>query len=363
MKAPDHPVPSGDRRVACLLWQALEAGGHQIRLASRLRAWDDGRDPTRQARLRRVGERLAARLIADWRDAADRPEAWFTYHLYHKAPDWLGPAVADALAIPYVVAEASHAAKQRDGRWADGHAASVAAIRRADAVLQLSAQDEAGLRPVVTDPDRLIHLGPFIDVAPFAAAAVDGAGARRVLFGDDPGPWLLAVGMMRAGDKDQSYRLLAEALARLAHLPWRLAVVGDGPVRDAVLARFDPARLHWLGALAPEALPRVYAAADLFVWPAVNEAYGMALLEAQAAGLAAVAGAVRGVPEILAHERTGLLAPPGDAVAFADAVAALLLAPERRELYGVAAAAKAARQHGLGPAAAVLDRALRCACR
>ena len=358
MKAPDHPVPSGDRRVARLLWQALEVSGHRVRLASRLRTWDDGRDPLRQARLRAVGGRLARRLITGWQDAADRPQAWFTYHLYHKAPDWLGPVVADALAIPYVVAEASHAAKQRDGCWAEGYAASVAAIRRADAILQLSAQDEAGLRPIVAGPDRLVHLGPFIDTTPFAAAAADRAEARQVVFGGDPGPWLLAVGMMRAGDKDRSYRLLAEALSRLDHLPWRLAVAGDGPLRDTVLGRFAAGRLHWLGTLAPEALPQVYAAADLFVWPAINEAYGMALLEAQAAGLPAVAGAVRGVPEILAHDRTGLLAPPGDAAAFADAVAALLLAPERRELYGAAAAMNAAERHGLGRAAAVLDDVL-----
>lgn len=359
MKAPDHPVPSGDRRVARLLWQALEAAGHEVRLASRLRSWDDGRDPARQARIRRVGARLAARLIARWRESPDRPQAWVTYHLYHKAPDWLGPAVADALGIPYIVAEASHAAKQRNGPWAEGYAAGVAAIRRADAILQLSAQDEAGLRQVVAEAGRLVHLGPFLDTAPYVRARAERTAARQALFAAAPGPWLLAVAMMRAGDKDRSYQVLADALARLGHLPWRLAVVGDGPLRDAVLDRFDPARLRWLGALAPDALPQVYASADLYVWPSINEAYGMALLEAQAAGLPAVAGDVRGVPEILAHERTGLLAPAGDAAAFADAVAALLLAPERRAAYAAAAVAKAESEHGIARAAAVLDEVLR----
>jgi glycosyltransferase involved in cell wall biosynthesis len=358
MKAPDHPVPSGDRRVARLLRQALEAAGHEVRLASRLRSWDDGRDPARQARLRRTGERLAARLIGRWRDAPDRPQAWVTYHLYHKAPDWLGPAVADALDIPYVVAEASHAGKQRGGRWAEGYEASVDAIRRADAVVQMSSQDEAGLRQVLEDADRLVYLGPFLDTEPYALAAAARDAARRAIFGDDPGPWLLAVGMMRAGDKDESYRVLAEALARLGHLRWRLAIVGDGALRARVLARFDPDRLLWLGALPPDDLPRVYAAADLYVWPSINEAYGMALLEAQAAGLPAVAGEVRGVPEILAHARTGLLAPAGDAAGFAEAVAALLLAPERRAAYAAAAAEKAASRHGIARAAAVLDEVL-----
>ena len=46
---------------------------------------------------------------------AAAPELWFTYHLYHKAPDWLGPRIAGALGIPYVVAEASFAPKQAGG--------------------------------------------------------------------------------------------------------------------------------------------------------------------------------------------------------------------------------------------------------
>ena len=41
------------------------------------------------------------------------PAAWFTYHLYYKAPDWLGPDIARALAIPYLVAEASRRRQAR----------------------------------------------------------------------------------------------------------------------------------------------------------------------------------------------------------------------------------------------------------
>src|SRR5207253_11404693 len=60
------------------------------------------------------------------------PELWFTYHLYHKAPDWLGPQIADALRIPYVVAEASDAPKQASRGWAAGRRAAERAIRRSE---------------------------------------------------------------------------------------------------------------------------------------------------------------------------------------------------------------------------------------
>src|SRR5258708_24281091 len=76
-------------------------------------------------------------MAADWKAgrADERPELWFTYHLYYKAPDWLGPAVSEALGIPYVIAEASYAPKRAHGPWAFGHEGSAAAIRKAALVL------------------------------------------------------------------------------------------------------------------------------------------------------------------------------------------------------------------------------------
>ncbi len=63
------------------------------------------------------GQQLADKLIAKYKKLpkAKRPQAWFTYHLYYKAVDWIGPRVAAALDIPYLVAEASHAPKRARG--------------------------------------------------------------------------------------------------------------------------------------------------------------------------------------------------------------------------------------------------------
>src|SRR5687768_3144088 len=102
LKSPDHPVPSGDRRVARLLVQALEQAGHEVTLASTLRTYEPEGNPARQLQLRDAGLAEADALIEAWGGKGAPPDLWFTYHVYYKAPDWLGPGVCSSLGIPYV---------------------------------------------------------------------------------------------------------------------------------------------------------------------------------------------------------------------------------------------------------------------
>ena len=415
LKAPDHPAPSGDRTLARLLLAALEragaARGWEVDLASRFRSFDGAGDAERQARLRGVGLRLAERLLRRYRNTAPdrRPRLWFTYHLHHKAPDWLGPRVSEGLGVPYVVAEASHAAKQAGGPWRLGYEAAARAIRRADTLLALHQGDVPGLEQVAADPARIVLFPPFLGppgdgpgdgvggdpgsdpavvpvegrgapgrsgpddaTPPFpalgsswrpgandppgpheAARPRRGAGSHRGAPEAD-GPRLLCVAMMRGGPKRASFEALADALARLGAERWRLVVAGDGPARGEVEALFTsrlPAgRVTFVGRVEGDALAALYAGSDLFVWPAVGEAMGMAMLEAQGRGLPVVAGRTRGVPELVRDGETGRLVPEGDVEAFADAVRTLLRAPEQRRRMGDAARARAARKHGFAAA-------------
>jgi hypothetical protein len=107
MKPPDYPSPSGDRRMARAFLAAFEQAGHEPIVASRLRTWQGEADAAGLAQLEADAEREAETRLAAYAAApASAPALWFTYHLYYKAPDWIGPRVATALSIPYVVAEA-----------------------------------------------------------------------------------------------------------------------------------------------------------------------------------------------------------------------------------------------------------------
>jgi len=362
LKSPTHGTPSGDRRVAGLLMDALANLGHRVEIASTFRSYDADGDAQRQAALRTQGEMLAEQLAQQWRaaPAAERPQLWFTYHLYYKAPDWLGPRVSESLGIPYVIAEASHAEKRAKGPWRLGHEASAAAIRKAALVFCPTRDDIAGLEKIV-DAKRIVHLPPFLDAAPYRAAISRRAELRAQLAAerqlDAAVPWIAVVAMMRAGDKLASYRVLAEAMQRLDDLPWQLVVAGDGPVRAEVEKLFD-ARARFLGSLRQRRIAEVLAASDLCAWPAVNEAYGMALLEAAAAGVPVVSCATRGVPDVVLDGRTGLLVPYGDEEAFASAMRALLTDHERRRALGTEAARYVGNDRSLEAASARIGSVL-----
>ncbi|MFQ5994478.1 MAG: glycosyltransferase family 4 protein [Acidiferrobacterales bacterium] len=366
MKAPTDPIPSGDRKIARLLSRALRESGHDVQLASTFRSWEGRGDAIRQQRLQNVGCKLAQRLVRRYvlQPAAVRPQLWFTYHLYYKAPDWLGPAVTRALRIPYVAAEVSYAPKRATGPWGPGLTAAHDAIKQCDAVIALKSYDIPCLLPLLDNRERVIALKPFLDTRQYAVngnATLSRTALARRYDLDANCTWLLAVAMMRPGNKLACYRLLARALCQISNRRLTLLIVGDGAARAEVEMAFNNVGKHrvvFAGIQSHEALKQFYAASDLFVWPAVNEPFGMALLEAQAAGLPVVAGRSRGVPDVVNDHITGILVEPGDVYAFADAVRSLLNSSSEMREMGVAARELALREHDIHAAGKILSRVL-----
>jgi len=360
LKPPSHPIASGDRRVARLLLAAIRQGGNDAFVASTLRAFEGAGDPKRQHLIQRRGEAIARRLITKFE--SNPPDLWFTYHLYHKAPDWVGPAVCEALSIPYVVAEASIAPKQADGPWSEGYNAILSAVRRASRIITLNPDDRACIEPVVRSPERIVMLPPFIDTRPVRRTVAKRVGHRTDLSRQLGIPtsdiWIAVSAMMRPGDKLESYRVLGRAMQRLQDLPLRWLVAGDGAARGEVEAALDAGTVSYLGSLGRRDMDNLHAAADVAVWPAIREAFGMALLEAQAAGLPVVAGRSPGVAQIVADGETGLLTTPGDDKMLADAVRILAGNAEQRRSMGQAAMKKAENQHDISSAARQIGRVL-----
>ncbi|RAH99415.1 glycosyl transferase [Acuticoccus sediminis] len=325
MKPPDHPVPSGDRTFARLIRAALEAGGHDVVLPSTLRTWC--RTPDDLAAVEAEASAEVGRIADTWlRGLA--PDAILTYHNYHKAPDLLGPPLARLFGCPYAIVEASRAEKRARGPWARGFALADRALSIAGALGAVTEHDAAALSAFA--PDKVMRVPPFVDVAPFRASA------GRV-------PETLAcAAMLRPGRKADSVRVLADAYARIraARPGATLTLAGEGPERDALEPLFPPGT--FCGLLDQEALADLFARSSLFVWPAIDEPFGFAFLEAQAAGLPVVGGRSPGVVDIVRDGETGILVDPGDPDAIAGAVLSLLDDPARLAAMSRNAAAFAA---------------------
>jgi len=225
-------------------------------------------------------------------------------------------------------------------------------LASADWVVTCTAAGHAELARLAPDEARVTLVYHGLDLARFAAvpSRPQGVGSRAAPDGRDAADPVVLLSVGRAVPK-KGYDDLLEALARLpATLSWRLVHIGGGPLlpslrrRAAALGLAD--RIDWLGPQPQDTVLRHYRRADLFVLASRIAADGdrdglpNVLMEAQSQGLAVVSTRVSGVPELVVDGTTGVLVPPGDAAALAEALAALMVDPARRAALGEAGRAR-----------------------
>jgi glycosyltransferase involved in cell wall biosynthesis len=155
-------------------------------------------------------------------------------------------------------------------------------------------------------------------------------GARR--------PVVLSIGRL-VEKKGFPYLIEAARILAAGGRPFTVRIVGGGAQRDALEVAIQRARLkgtvELCGAMPQEKLLALYREAAAFVLPCVvtdngdRDGIPNVLVEAMRMGVPVVSTAISGIPELVLHDRTGLLVPPHDAQALADAIAALLDDPER----------------------------------
>ena len=361
MKSPNHLSPSGDRYIARLLLEALNQQGFNAHLASEFRSWEGKGLVHVQQAIAQEGKNIATAVINRYQalPEKDRPKAWFTYHVYHKAPDWIGPTVSRALGIPYFLAEASVSPKQARSKWSEGYQASVLAIQQAQKIFNLNPKDIPGLKQVVRKLDTLVNLAPFLPSTPPPNASRI-ALRERIGLWKNISPhhyWLCCVAMMRKDSKLDSYQLLAKSMKKIERQDWQLLIIGSGVAETETKQAFSQVKnCHFLGQQDASFIHEYLYASDLFVWPAINEAFGMAMLEALRAGLPIIAGRSKGVAQIVDHMKTGILVDPVTPDTFAITIDELLAHPAQIAKMAKQSAKKFSQHHTLQQASIALHQ-------
>lgn len=319
MKPISHPNPSGDREIARGLHSYL-SGRAEVFVLSEFRArffffypwrwlcwaWSLGR----------------AYLLA----RREKPDLYFTYHTYYKAPDAIGFLLARWFGKPYVVFEGIYGRRcARRGFFWIGYWINRSALRTAARIYSDKSEDFEFLRNWFPSAS---YVPPSLDLSLYTCGP------------ENDVPVIATVAMLRPGRKTEGVKFLVRVLAQLAEegLEFRWRHCGGGEclaeMRDFAQEHLG-ARAELLGQI--DAIPEFLAAADFFAFPGIEEGFGLVFVEAQAAGLPVVAFLGRGSADAVIEGVTGFLTPSMHEEAFALALRRLLADSALRRRMGVRA--------------------------
>lgn len=205
-------------------------------------------------------------------------------------------------------------------------------LRKSDGVRTISAYTSGLVRQAGVEPTA--EFAAFMDLEPFVER-------EPVPLPDEPAA--LFVGVL---ERYKAVDVLADAwrLAVARLLDARLHLVGRGTLRDVAqeLVADLPVQTRWTESLPPDEVARALDEATVLVLPSRSEGLGRVVVEAFCRGRGVIGSRVGGIPDIVEDGKTGILVPPGDAPALADAIVRVL--SDRALAEGLGAAARAAIQ-------------------
>jgi glycosyltransferase involved in cell wall biosynthesis len=253
--------------------------------------------------------------------------------------------------VPYVLFQGIFSTKRRrDLKTLPGFLLNRTTLLAARHVFTNKAVDLRNLKRLIPE-ERITYVAPGLRPAEFSFNP-DAREQLRREWGAGDDPVVLSVAMFRRGVKTEGLgwviRTCGELLGRERR--FSLVIVGDGKERRGLMKLAEaaaPGRVRFSGQVPRSELFRYYSAADLFVFPGIQESLGMVYLEAQSCGLPVVAFDNAGTPEAIQNGRTGLLVPLGDGPRFAEAIDRLVTDPDLRRQWGENAKAYVREFHDL----------------
>lgn len=338
IRAPLLYLPEYLHQEPLRVFRAWRKWRRHARYPQLLRAFlaDLRRDPTRN-RVRRLGQALV--LAAELPGDVERLHAHFLH-----TPASVARYAALLLDLPW-----SCSAHAKD-IWTTPEWEKREKLASLDWLVTCTAQGRDHLAALAPTPSKIALVHHGLDFRRFPAPSARREERRD---GRDPARPVRLLSVGRAVPK-KGYAVLLAALARLPRdLAWRFVHIGGGPLKPGLereAQRLGIAdRIEWRGAQPQERVLEAYGEADLFLLASLVAADGdrdglpNVLMEAQSQGLAVVSSQLPGVGELIEARGNGLLVPPGDATALAEAIETLIRDPDQRWQMGLAGQARVRR--------------------
>ncbi len=349
-----HQMEAGHQPVLVTRWRqakATRAAAFPYQVLGLPPNPNRGVDP-----FRFVGPRWPTALGVAWQQLRHRFDVWHVHWIFPTG--WMAQRALDLTGAPMVLTahgadietdpESGHGFRLHEQN--DARARQVMA--RARYLTAISDGIEQRYREAGVAKDKIARIANGVDFDRFQSLVVNPAALRAKYGLPSTGRMILTVGSNRPA---KGHRFVPEALSRLRaaghDVYW--VILGGSPSAMAPLAEAAGVadRLFVISAVGnddPESGPfpsdevvAFYRAADLFSMPSLSEGFGMAALEAMAAGLPVIASNVGGLPSFVKDGENGLLVPPAETEALAAALGRVLALPDRGAKLGAAAAASA----------------------
>jgi len=192
--------------------------------------------------------------------------------------------------------------------------------RDIDAVIAVSQEVKRVLAGGGIDPEKIRVIPDGVDYSSFENASSGGYLRKELSFAPDD--FLVGIVAHLADHKGHRYLIEATRVLKARVPKVKVIVVGAGPLRMGLGRQARESRVEemvfFLG--FRDDIPQILASLDLFVLSSTQEGMGSSILEAMASRLPVVASKAGGIPELVGHEETGLLVPPRDPKALAEAI-------------------------------------------
>lgn len=247
--------------------------------------------------------------IAEVLDTLERRDARVVHAATLGPLGLAGILAARILGIPFITSHSTQLARYTLALTGDRLAAEAVRAgsawvhRQADRILVPSLHMADGLAEEGLPVERVRTVGRGVDTTQFNPERRGFFAHRRL--GSD-GVTVLAVSRL-SQEKGLDFLLDAADLLEQDGVDLRVALVGDGPHRDALAARVAGTRHRLLGPFTGDRLAALYASADIFCLPSVTETFGQVVLEAQASGLPVVVPMGTAIAEQVTDGVTGTL--------------------------------------------------------